>query len=86
MGSVLSESSSVVLLTKFFVECWQEKIKGNECVKAAAELLEQAKNINYIGYIEGDKIFTDYADVVVCDGFVGNIVLKSLEGLSKAYW
>lgn len=84
MGAVLSESVDGIVKPRIaLLNVGEEKIKGNECVKAAAELLEQAKNINYIGYIEGDKIFTDYADVVVCDGFVGNIVLKSLEGLSK---
>jgi len=60
-----------------------EEIKGNEQVKQTAELLSQNDWINYIGYIEGDDIFSGVADVVVCDGFVGNIALKACEGISK---
>jgi len=60
-----------------------EEIKGNEQVKQTAELLSQNDWINYIGYIEGNDIFSGVADVVVCDGFVGNIALKACEGISK---
>ena len=59
-----------------------EDIKGNETVKAAAQLL-QASGLNYIGYIEGDGIYTGQTDVIVCDGFVGNIALKTSEGLAR---
>lgn len=58
-----------------------EDIKGNQQVKLAASLLQQANGLNYIGYIEGDALYRGEADVVVCDGFVGNILLKSSEGL-----
>lgn len=61
----------------------EEQIKGNDQVKYAAQLLAQAPGINYIGYVEGSDIFTDCADVVVTDGFVGNIALKSCEGLAN---
>lgn len=60
----------------------QEDIKGNEQVKAANRLLRDA-HLNYIGYVEGDDIFSDKVDVVVCDGFVGNVALKTTEGLAK---
>lgn len=60
----------------------QEDIKGNEQVKAANRLLKEA-HLNYIGYVEGDDIFSDKVDVVVCDGFVGNVALKTTEGLAK---
>lgn len=60
----------------------QEDIKGNEQVKAANRLLK-AGHLNYIGYVEGDDIFGDRVDVVVCDGFVGNVALKTIEGLAK---
>ena len=60
----------------------QEDIKGNEQVKAANRLLKEAP-LNYIGYVEGDDIFSDRVDVVVCDGFVGNVALKTTEGLAK---
>lgn len=59
-----------------------EDIKGNEAVKKAAVLF-RASDLNYGGFIEGDEIFTGHADVVVCDGFVGNIVTKASEGLAK---
>src|SRR3990167_76088 len=60
-----------------------EDIKGNEQVKNAAELLSQCSTINYIGFVEGDDIFYAKADIVVCDGFVGNAVLKACEGTLK---
>ena len=60
----------------------QEEIKGNEQVKGAHELLA-ASSINYIGYVEGDDVFKGGVDVVVCDGFVGNVALKSAEGVAK---
>jgi glycerol-3-phosphate acyltransferase PlsX len=60
-----------------------EAIKGNEQVKRADALLSDANHLNYIGYVEGDSIFEGVADVVVCDGFVGNVALKSIEGVAK---
>jgi len=60
----------------------EEEIKGNEVVKAAAELL-RASGLNFIGNVEGDGIFKGDADVVVCDGFVGNVALKASEGLAQ---
>jgi glycerol-3-phosphate acyltransferase PlsX len=59
-----------------------EDIKGNETVKKAAELFRRSQ-LNYGGYIEGNEIFTGSADVVVCDGFVGNVALKTCEGLAQ---
>src|SRR5690606_37588354 len=60
----------------------EEVIKGNEVVKQAAELLRNS-GLNFHGNVEGDDIFKGTVDVVVCDGFVGNVVLKSVEGLAK---
>ncbi len=60
----------------------EEEIKGNEQVKQAAALLANS-NLNYIGYVEGDGIYMGDADVVVCDGFVGNVMLKTTEGVAK---
>ena len=59
-----------------------EEIKGSELTKGANELLTKT-NLNYIGYVEGDEIYTGDADVIVCDGFVGNVALKTTEGLAK---
>ena len=59
-----------------------EDIKGNEIVKQAAELL-RASDLNFYGNIEGTDIFKGTTDVVVCDGFVGNVALKTTEGLAQ---
>ena len=59
-----------------------EDIKGNETVKQAADLL-RASGLNFYGNVEGDDIFKGTTDVVVCDGFVGNVALKSSEGLAE---
>jgi len=83
MGSVLVEayddnpSPRVGLLN-----VGAEAIKGNDTVKAAAALLAEGP-INYIGFVEGDDIYKGDVDVVVCDGFVGNVALKTSEGLAK---
>ena len=60
----------------------QEEIKGNEQVKGAHELLSQSA-LNYAGYVEGDDIYLGDLDVIVTDGFVGNVALKSSEGVAK---
>lgn len=60
----------------------QEEIKGNEQVKQAHELLSHS-SLKYVGYVEGDDIYLRDIDVVVCDGFVGNVALKTSEGLAK---
>ena len=58
----------------------EEDIKGNDLVKRASELL-RGSDLNFIGNIEGDGIYKGEADVVVCDGFVGNVMLKASEGI-----
>jgi len=60
----------------------EEEIKGNEVVKAAGELLRHS-GLNFVGNVEGDGIFKGEADVIVCDGFVGNVSLKTTEGLAQ---
>jgi phosphate acyltransferase len=59
-----------------------EEIKGNEVVKKAGEMLRQCP-VNFHGNVEGDDIYKGTTDVVVCDGFVGNVALKTSEGLAK---
>lgn len=84
MGSVMVNSiegktkPSVALLN-----VGHEAIKGNSLVKAAAQLIEEDASLNYVGYVEGDKIFSGEVDLVVCDGFTGNIALKTSEGLAR---
>ncbi len=83
MGSVMLkaveqiESPTVALLN-----IGAEEIKGNEQVKLASRLLAEQPDLNYIGFVEGDGVFSGKANLVVCDGFVGNIALKSSEGLA----
>jgi glycerol-3-phosphate acyltransferase PlsX len=60
----------------------EEDIKGNEVVKRAGELL-RASGLNFHGNVEGDDVYKGTVDVVVCDGFVGNVALKSAEGLAR---
>jgi glycerol-3-phosphate acyltransferase PlsX len=59
-----------------------EAIKGNQIVKQAGELL-RASDLNFVGNVEGDGIYRGEADVIVCDGFVGNVALKTSEGLAR---
>jgi glycerol-3-phosphate acyltransferase PlsX len=60
----------------------EEDIKGNEQIKEAAALLSAQPGLNYTGFIEGDGVFEGEAEVVVCDGFVGNVALKTMEGVA----
>jgi len=60
----------------------EEMIKGNDVVKQAAELL-RASGLNFHGNVEGDDIYRGTVDVIVCDGFVGNVALKTSEGLAQ---
>ena len=60
----------------------EEEIKGNEVVKQAADLL-RSSGLNFYGNVEGDDIYKGTTDVVVCDGFVGNVTLKTSEGLAQ---
>lgn len=87
MGSALvsvlknTEMPSVGLLN-----IGEEVIKGNEVIKKAGELLRSAAksgDLNFVGNVEGNDIFKGVADIVVCDGFVGNVALKTSEGLAS---
>jgi glycerol-3-phosphate acyltransferase PlsX len=84
MGSVLSEAVDNIPSPRVgLLNVGSEQIKGNLQVKEAATLLQNTPEINYIGFVEGDDIFKGSVDVVVCDGFVGNVALKSSEGIAK---
>jgi glycerol-3-phosphate acyltransferase PlsX len=81
MGSALSsvvdgiEKPRIALLN-----IGSEDIKGNEQVKLAGKLIAANTQLNSVGYVEGNQLFDNRADVVVCDGFVGNVALKACEG------
>jgi len=85
MGSILS---SVILKKRKpsvgLLNIGSESIKGNEVTKETYELLKKS-HLNFYGNVEGNDIFKGTTDVVVCDGFVGNISLKTTEGLAKMF-
>lgn len=54
--------------------------KGNDIIRSAALSLSEMKDINFVGYVEGRHIAKDLADIIICDGFIGNITLKTMEG------
>lgn len=82
MGSALAEHVGNIPNPRVaLLNVGQEDIKGNDLVKHAAQLLSENQNLNYIGFIEGNDIFSGKADVIVCDGFTGNVALKTSEGV-----
>lgn len=83
MGSALAESLGIASPTVGLLNIGSEDIKGNEQVRLASVLLDSNPHLNYIGYVEGNGIFNGDADVVVCDGFVGNVALKVSEGVAR---
>jgi glycerol-3-phosphate acyltransferase PlsX len=89
MGSVLfSAMEGVKRPTIGLLNVGTEDIKGNEVVKATAALLRadhERGALNFYGNIEGNDIFEGTTDVVVCDGFVGNVTLKAIEGLAHFF-
>ncbi|GAA6152124.1 phosphate acyltransferase PlsX [Pseudoteredinibacter isoporae] len=84
MGSVFMESVAGVENPRVaLLNIGSEEIKGNEQIRLAAANLQANEALNFIGYIEGDQIYRGDADVVVCDGFVGNVALKVSEGVAQ---
>ena len=83
MGSVLANAVDDLKDPRIgLLNVGQEAIKGNDQVKEADHQL-RASSLNYIGYVEGDHIFEDRADVIVADGFIGNVALKASEGTAR---
>ena len=83
MGSVLAEAVDNIDRPRVgLLNIGSEAMKGNALVKEADALLANAP-INYIGFVEGDDIYNGSTDVIVCDGFVGNVSLKTSEGVAK---
>jgi len=60
-----------------------EEIKGNDQVKRTAHILSECKLLSYVGYVEGDQFYSGEVDLIVCDGFVGNVALKASEGIAN---
>jgi glycerol-3-phosphate acyltransferase PlsX len=84
MGSVLTSAvDNIERPTVGLLNIGEEEIKGNENVKEAARLFAESGIINYAGFVEGDDIYKGTVDVVVCDGFIGNVALKTSEGVAR---
>jgi glycerol-3-phosphate acyltransferase PlsX len=62
-----------------------EEKKGNLTAQSAFQLMKDSKDFNFIGNVEGRELFKDNVDVIVCDGFVGNIVLKQIEAMYRVF-
>jgi glycerol-3-phosphate acyltransferase PlsX len=83
MGSALTSAvDNIEKPTVGLLNIGAEEIKGNERVKEAARLLAGSK-LNYVGFVEGDDINKGDVNVIVCDGFIGNVSLKTTEGVAK---
>jgi len=84
MGSVMAQQVDGITNPRIaLLNMGEEAIKGSDHIKQAALELSEDNNINYIGFIEGSDIFSNKADVIVCDGFVGNVALKTCEGVAR---
>ncbi len=83
MGSVLAEEVDDIKKPRIaLLNMGSEDIKGSDHIKFTGAQLTDNPHINYIGFVEGNDIFSNKADVIVCDGFVGNVALKTCEGVA----
>lgn len=83
MGQVQARASGVQNPRVALLNVGAEAGKGTRTIRDAAKLLAEAHDLNFSGYLEGDSIFTGAAEVIVCDGFCGNIALKTSEGVAR---
>ncbi len=86
MGAVMAEE--VVGITHprvALLNIGEEEAKGPDNIREAAAVLKRTPTINYIGYLEGNDLLTGKTDVLVCDGFVGNVTLKTMEGVIRLF-
>lgn len=84
MGAIFAENKLKLLYPKIaLLNVGTEELKGVQYIRDAAQLIKKNTQLNYIGYIEGNVLLNGIADVIVCDGFAGNIALKTLEGSAK---
>ncbi len=85
MGSIaVQNTESIDQPSVGLLNVGSEELKGNEKSQATSELLKNS-SLNYIGFVEGDDIYKGNVDVIVCDGFEGNIALKASEGVAKMF-
>lgn len=86
MGSVMAEEVLAIAYPRVaLLNIGEEETKGLDNIRTAAAMLRQMPRINYIGYLEGNDLLTGKTDILVCDGFVGNVTLKTLEGVVRVF-
>ncbi|RRZ87244.1 phosphate acyltransferase PlsX [Erwinia sp. 198] len=86
MGAVMAEEVLAISRPRVaLLNIGQEETKGLETIRDAAGILRDAPEINYIGYLEGNELLTGKTDVLVCDGFIGNVTLKTMEGVVRVF-
>ena len=86
MGAVMAEEVLEIAQPRVaLLNIGQEETKGLETIRAASAVLRASPQINYIGYLEGNDLLTGKTDVLVCDGFVGNVTLKTMEGVVRMF-
>ena len=83
MGSALAESLNGESVSVGLLNIGAEEYKGTNEVQQAGKMLEDCDAVNYIGFVEANDLFDGAADVVVCDGFVGNVTIKSSAGVAN---
>lgn len=84
MGNVFAEVMLDLVYPRLaLLNIGTEEHKGTQQIRDAHQQLKQCNHLNYIGFLEGDKLMNHLADVIVCDGFSGNVALKTLEGAAK---
>lgn len=84
MGSLYAERVEGIAKPRIgLLSNGSEEHKGNELTREAQAQIQRQKDLNYVGYVEGFDLFRGTADVVVCDGFMGNVILKVCEGLAE---
>ena len=86
MGAVMAEELLGIAQPRVaLLNIGQEETKGLDTIREAAAILRETPQINYIGYLEGNDLLTGKTDVLVCDGFVGNVTLKTMEGVVRMF-
>lgn len=86
MGAVMAEEIAGISSPKVaLLNIGEEESKGLDNIREAATVLKSTLNINYIGYVEGNELLTGKTDVLVCDGFAGNVSLKTMEGVIRVF-
>lgn len=84
MGAVMAEEIANISNPRVaLLNIGEEESKGLDNIREAASILKATSSINYIGYVEGNELLTGKTDVFVCDGFAGNVTLKTMEGVIR---